>query len=401
MRAIKHSPDASTDGADPQLEGYPAWAVRLMAPVVAATYWFDPGERGKPYSIRIRFTGRRVEIEGRSTPQDRFDVAETVDRVVPGSGPVAVTTRVEGVNPGRWLVTAEPVLERGRLRHGQRERPRIRRADDSAAPETKPSLLGSIQAWGTPKMSPRLPGPVSSSLRPYAPVPGSLIGVWPALVGLGVLIGLLLQQVLVRRSHLHSAGVLAISVAALVGGAVGAKLWYLAARREVTAASLSEGLCIQGFITGVAIVLLAGLVLLHLPLGTFADDSAPGLLLGMAIGRPGCFVTGCCAGRPTASRWGLWASDRRVGARRLPVQLWEALLALLVASVSLTLVLHDAIRVPGAIALGGIVTYTLGRQLLFPFRSEPRRSALGRPTVLAVAALILAADAVCWLVTCI
>ncbi|MGO9086871.1 MAG: prolipoprotein diacylglyceryl transferase [Candidatus Sulfotelmatobacter sp.] len=43
----------------------------------------------------------------------------------------------------------------------------------------------------------------------------------------------------------------------------------------------------------------------HLPaLGT-CDAFAPGLALGHAIGRIGCFAAGCCYGKPTDHRWGV------------------------------------------------------------------------------------------------
>ena len=250
-------------------------------------------------------------------------------------------------------------------------------------------------------MSASLPGPLRSHLRPFVRVPGSIIGTWPALVLLGVLVGLIVQAQLIGRAHLNELSVLGLSVAAVVVGLVGAKLWYVALAGKVSAGTFSEGLCIQGFIVGTAVVLTGGLILLHLPVGTFADASATGLFFGMAIGRPGCFLTGCCAGRPTASRWGLWASDRRVGARRFPTQLWEAFFCLCVALAMLSIELQRSINVPGAIAVGGLAAYTLGRQILFRFRVEPRRIRFALPMVTAITAVLLATDVFCWMVTCI
>jgi phosphatidylglycerol:prolipoprotein diacylglycerol transferase len=42
-----------------------------------------------------------------------------------------------------------------------------------------------------------------------------------------------------------------------------------------------------------------------LPLLRLADVIAPGLLLGLAIGRVGCFLNGCCYGGPTDLPWGV------------------------------------------------------------------------------------------------
>lgn len=81
---------------------------------------------------------------------------------------------------------------------------------------------------------------------------------------------------------------------------------------------------------------LAGL---SIPLGAYLGAAAPDLLIGMAIGRPGCFWEGCCAGRPTASPGGIWSSDRRVGCRCVPAQLLEARLSLFIGLVALAVVL--------------------------------------------------------------
>jgi len=102
----------------------------------------------------------------------------------------------------------------------------------------------------------------------------------------------------------------------------------------------SQGLCIQGFIVAAVAVLIAGLALAGLPVRTFLDISAPGLFFAMAIGRQGCFLHGCCVGRLTASRWGIWASDGRVGGRRAPTQQLESLACLVIGLAALLLVLQ-------------------------------------------------------------
>jgi len=69
------------------------------------------------------------------------------------------------------------------------------------------------------------------------------------------------------------------------------------------------------------------------------------------------------------------------------VQLLEAATSLLIALVALTLVLAVPLPLPGALFVGAFAAYTLGRQLLFPLRGEPRRTSAGRLLTLAAAAL--------------
>jgi phosphatidylglycerol---prolipoprotein diacylglyceryl transferase len=126
-------------------------------------------------------------------------------------------------------------------------------------------------------------------------------------------------------------------------------------------------------------------------IGRFLDASGPGLLLGMTIGRFGCFFGGCCAGRPTAVRWGLWSSDRRIGVRRIPTQLLEAALALTLGLIGLITVLSTTTRPAGVEFIGAMAAFTLGRQVLLPWRDIPRNTAHGRALTTAISALVLLA----------
>src|SRR5262249_42172438 len=148
---------------------------------------------------------------------------------------------------------------------------------------------------------------------------------YPGLVGLGVVAGLAVQAALLIGLGLPWGGGLVYSLFAVAGGLVGAKAWYITVHRG----RKLDGWCIQGFVTGAAALAAAApLAGLAIPAGAYYAAAAPGLLIGMGIGRPGCWWAGCCTGRPTASRWGIWSSDRLIGCRRIPVQPLEALLAL-------------------------------------------------------------------------
>ena len=99
---------------------------------LAVTHRFDPGNDGAPFAATIRYRGRRESIAGKPQPGDTFTVEERVERVVPGSGPYSVTTRVYGLNPGDWTVTAELVRAPSDPDESRRRRAAGRRSPASA-----------------------------------------------------------------------------------------------------------------------------------------------------------------------------------------------------------------------------------------------------------------------------
>jgi hypothetical protein len=75
----------------------PSEAVEPEALVVS--HLFESGEDGEAYSATVRLTGRRVGIHGARTPQNEFVQEDKVERVVPGSGPLAITSAIRRILP--------------------------------------------------------------------------------------------------------------------------------------------------------------------------------------------------------------------------------------------------------------------------------------------------------------
>lgn len=321
---------------------------------LGASYTLDSASRGTG-RLMIRFDGRREG--GGSDPKDRFAQIEEVEPVPAGGGEVSITTKAVDLNSGRWRVTATPLTERSGRVSPRRDLP-VRRFD------VQTTVAGFVRAPG---------------VYPYA---------WPVLVLLGVIVALVAQALLVRRAGIGSAGALTVSAIAVVVGYLVAKAWYMVLHRQGPAKFVTAGTCIQGFLLGAFGTLAAGSLVIGTDVPVLLDATTPGVFFAMTLGRPGCFLGGCCAGRLTGSRWGLWSSDRRVGARRIPVQLIEALIALTIGIVSLVAFLAGPLPLPGALFVGAGALYTVARQLLFPLRLEPRRTGHGRQLTLALAALV-------------
>ena len=304
---------------------------------------------------------------------------------------MSITARVFGINGGEWSVAAELVA------------PAI--AADGPRPPRQPGvgdrrrLQAASWSWRRWTLTPRT-APVKTRwarLTGYDAMPAVIPGSWFGLVTLGVVIGFVFQAVLLPRQHLAVGTVLPVSLLAVVSGVIGGKVWYIALNLRTWRRAPQDGFCIQGALVGATAVGALAVTLLHVPVGVVLDTTAPGLFVGVAVGRLGCFFTGCCAGRPTASRFGVWCSDRRVGARRVPTQLLESLAALCIAAVGLFLVLRYQLAVPGDVFIGSMAAYTLGRQFILRLRIEPRRSGYGG-TVTAIGAALVLSASVAWLV---
>lgn len=333
---------------------------------LGVTYWFDAPPDGEPTSVSVHLAGR-FRGSAPAGRKDSFEVVGTVERVLPGSGPVALTVRVLDMPSGTWEVAATPV---------------------------EPAPPGASARWRVVS-DPRRPHAAAVGTTTFAPVarvlaPGVRLGAWPALVATGAALALLAQSLLAVRLGLPLRQLLPLSAMACLLGLVGAKAYYLATHRSEPV-NLFRGMSIQGFVLVAVGTLLAGAFVLGLPVGAVLDVTAPGLLAGMAVGRLGCLLGGCCAGRPTTSRWGVWSSDRRLGVRRIPVQPMESTLALVLAGLTFLGVLLWEMSSDGAVFVAGIGAYTLGRQLLFPLRAIPRATAHGSLITLVVAGAALVA----------
>jgi len=329
---------------------------------LGVTYSFDaaapdgvPG--GKPYSMAVQLTGQREIDSSSRAPGDDFDVITTVDRVIPGSGRVTVTTRVGDVTPGQWRIRATPVVP----------------AANAGDPDSRLTGLRPAVATGATGFAPGV----------AARAPGVRPGAWPSLVGIGAVAAVSAQLLLASRAGLDLTRVLLISVLACLIGLVGAKVYAFAIHDKATRSILTVGMCIQGFVLAAIGTVVLGALVGGVPVGRLLDVTVPGLLLGMTIGRIGCLFGGCCAGRPTASRWGIWSSDRFLGVRRIPVQLLESAMAATLTAMTVLVLLLVNTPGYGTVFVAGLAAYTFGRQLLFPLRSEARKTSHGRVLVMA------------------
>jgi phosphatidylglycerol:prolipoprotein diacylglycerol transferase len=184
-----------------------------------------------------------------------------------------------------------------------------------------------------------------------------------ALVALGTIVGLWLFSREVQRAGLPASAVDA-ALAGIMGGLLGAKLLFVAEHfgEEPLAGLLFArgGLSWYGGLAGGVGTAVAVMFWRRLPLVPVVSAATPGLAIGHAIGRIGCFLVGDDYGRPSTVPWavafprGLPPTLDRVH----PTQVYELLLLLPLAWL---LVKERRSGTPDRVVLG---TYLLGAGLI-------------------------------------
>lgn len=166
----------------------------------------------------------------------------------------------------------------------------------------------------------------------------------------------------------------------LVGGGAGARLGGLIRDSLVSPPIVNplahKGLVSYGAFVGIVVTGWVCVLVTRLSLWKLLDLVIPSVALGFAITRIGCFLSGCCYGRPTNLPWGVTfppfsPAGLAFGQTPLhPAQLYSSLgnLVLFVA----LLALRRRQRFDGFLFLSWAALYAVLRFVLEIFRADPR-----------------------------
>ena len=152
---------------------------------------------------------------------------------------------------------------------------------------------------------------------------------YPFFVGLALLVGVLLYYYNLKKYNSVNDNSINIAIAAIVGGTLGAKLpiWIMNFKAIVTNPSI-ESIFSGRTITGGLIGGMLAVIWIKKRLGIKTKKGnlfAPSVALGIAIGRIGCVLRGCCYGVATDLPWGVNFGD---GIMRHPTQIYELIFTL-------------------------------------------------------------------------
>jgi phosphatidylglycerol:prolipoprotein diacylglycerol transferase len=175
----------------------------------------------------------------------------------------------------------------------------------------------------------------------------------------------------------------------------------------------SGGVYYGGFLGGFFALLL--LVLWYkLPFWKVADAFAPGVALGQAFGRQGCFAAGCCWGKPTGSAVGVHFTEQAHEYTGVPIygpdgadlylhptQLYESIAMLVVFGI--LVLIHRKKRFDGQVLIAYGIIYSIVRFTIEFVRDDPRGDLFGLTTLTGLStsqiiSLIVAAGAVIFMI---
>ena len=199
---------------------------------------------------------------------------------------------------------------------------------------------------------------------------------YPAMLYVGLLAGVFAGAWVAQRSGMSADRFAIAIVLLLIPALAGSRLYFVLTRWDLYRHDPARiwrrtegGMAMYGGFILVVPLSIPLLRLLGLPFGGFWDAAALTILLGMALTRIGCFLNGCCGGRPSEAWFALSLPDHHgIWQRRIPTQLMEMAFALVLFGAALAL--RNVAPFPGAIFCLVLAGYGAGRMVLESLRDD-------------------------------
>jgi phosphatidylglycerol:prolipoprotein diacylglycerol transferase len=211
------------------------------------------------------------------------------------------------------------------------------------------------------------------------------------LVAIGVTAGLLVAVRMARLQGIDGDRTWDLGVFVVLAAIIGAKAlliindfrWYAENPREIfSLATLQAGGVFYGGLLAAIGVSVWYMRKNRMPWLRTADAFAPGLALGHAIGRLGCFAAGCCYGKPTDAWWGVTftsptasqISGTPLNTPLHPTQLLESVVELINFFVLAWMVRHK--KFEGQVIGAYLFLYGVARYFMEFLRGDPERGSV-------------------------
>ncbi len=211
------------------------------------------------------------------------------------------------------------------------------------------------------------------------------------MAAIGLVLGLTINVRLAEREGLDGDKSWNLGILAILSGIVGAKILFIAQDwpyysanpgKIFSLATLQTGGIFYGGLVAAIGVSLWYMRRHRFPLLKTCDVFAPGVALGHAIGRLGCFAAGCCYGKPTDLPWGVTFTDElahrftgtTLGVPLHPTQIYEFLVEL--ANFGVLMWLFRRRSFDGQVIGAYLFLYGFARYFMDFLRDDPGRGLL-------------------------
>ena len=238
---------------------------------------------------------------------------------------------------------------------------------------------------------------------------GGIVGYsYGLMIGIGALLAIFVSEWRAKRRGLDGELVFSAAVWGLLAGLLGAKLTFIISNIKLLFTNPSYVLGTDGFTVygGVVLgIIVGGLIVKRkkVDVPVYLDLVIPQIALAQGFGRIGCFLAGCCYGKPTDSHFGVVFPVEAIapsGIPLIPTQLISAAGDLLIFAILLLLsnfatdylkvrkgeeelldkdAVTKKLRFFQPLSISGmyLILYGIGRFAIEFLRADPRRTALG------------------------
>ncbi|MDY2609410.1 MAG: prolipoprotein diacylglyceryl transferase [Eubacteriales bacterium] len=203
------------------------------------------------------------------------------------------------------------------------------------------------------------------------------------MIGIGFVLAVLLGAKYAKRRGLSEDAVFSFALLAILSGFGGGKLLYILTEWKQFIASPRSVLGSSGFVVYGGLIAAVVCTILYarikkLDYLQYLDALIPFVALAQGFGRIGCFLAGCCYGKPTTCSIGIvfpQGSIAPAGVSLLPTQLFSSLADFLLCA--FLLLLAKKVRRKGIIGATYCIAYGVGRFILEYFRGDDRGEYIG------------------------
>lgn len=200
-------------------------------------------------------------------------------------------------------------------------------------------------------------------------------------VAVGFLVGVIVTLKLGKSEGFSSQQIMDMGFVMILSGIIASRLMYVLAnlsyytRNPIDMLKVWQGgLVFSGGIIGVLITIVWYARRHHLSLWNIGDLWAPAAAIGQGIGRIGCFMAGCCYGKPTDIQWGVVFSDPHslapLNIPLHPTQLYSSISGFTIFLI--LLMIRYKKKFKGQVFVWFLILHSTARLLIERFRGDDR-----------------------------